>query len=1235
MRNQHRLHALSAVLGAGLILSCGEPTSPPLDEGTVAPVITFVRDTYDRPTFVGPLTITARVTGPTMVNVPLTFSGTGGGFSGVWSGTATKLKPGAYGISIEAVAENELQYFGSNSGFSVSAGVRATPAVEIASVVPALPPPLADTTVGLRQLWEFPVVVGAQSYTLQASKVNTFPTAATVELISSLPQLTISLNDAGTWFLRARATIVGTSRLAAWSATRQVVVTSSGGRTSGTATPTAIVPGTISTVTNRNIVPGAPESWHQISARAGDTIYITTNATRQTPASGLNTLLAVYRANAATELANSDDASGLQTDSRVIAVAPATEIYYAKVSAVGGTIGQYTMDVELRRLPATPTTLTATALSPTSVALTWLDNATVLNGDNESGYELRRCVGPGCAPSTIVTTTAANAVGFNDTGLTTGEEYLYSLRAIRTISPLNTGVSATVGPRTVRLVPPTPPDLLAATTVSASGINLQWRDNDSTETSYEVQRCTAASCSNFTRLDSLAANATSYQHTGLASNESFTYRVRAVNAVGGSNYSATATATTIVPDPPSGLSATTISASQINLQWTDNATTETSYEVQRCVAASCSSFTRLDSLAANVTTYQNTGLASNESFTYRVRAINSAGGSAFSATATATTILPAAPSSLSATTISASQINLQWTDNSTTETSYEVQRCVAASCSSFTTLATLSANVTTYQNTGLAVNESFTYRVRAVNAAGGSAFTTTATANTSLLLARYELDGSGLDASGNGRNGTVFGAIATADRFGVSARAMRFNGTSAFISVPPDSGLSDASLSAVTLVAWFRTTQPNTGDHWIAAKGTDFQYNYALALLDGRPFATAWQSAGADHLAVVGPSTLTDGVWHQMVAVLRDNVDGKLFVDGTLVDTDLTPLGAWSKGGAGPLILGARNNGSVPSSFFDGDLDDVRIIRRALSDAEAIALYTGSAPFPPGAPASLTVTSVSTPRVDLAWIDRSANESGFGIDRCTGIGCTSFVQIATVGSNVSSYQDLSVVAATHYEYRVSAFNSAGVSAYSSVGTAVLRYSDSFSGTLANWVERDPENDGSWSISNGSLVGDYGISCGSPTCNHTLLLLADSLQPAGINWRMEVRSLRDTAQCCFNGGGMMSLGKFALWVADGEKEAFSIGFSWPGLSPPATFDSAYANLDRFPWANVGSGRMAVPTWSTALPQAVVLEKRGNTYRAFFNGVLLYTVTRTFSTAPKIGFETYGRVRMDDFRLYLIP
>ena len=210
-----------------------------------------------------------------------------------------------------------------------------------------------------------------------------------------------------------------------------------------------------------------------------------------------------------------------------------------------------------------------------------------------------------------------------------------------------------------------------------------------------------------------------------------TINVRAVTTSGTRTDSVTtyvkSQSTQTPPVAPSGLTASATSNIQINLTWGDNSDNEIGFKIERCAGTGCSIFAQIATVGGNVVSYSDTaGLSAGSSYSYRVLAYNSTGDSVYSNIASATTqaspTVPAAPSNLTAKVVSKSQINLTWTDNSTNETGFKIERCTGTSCSNFAQIATVVANVTTYSNTGLARNTAYKYRVRAYNEGGNSAY---------------------------------------------------------------------------------------------------------------------------------------------------------------------------------------------------------------------------------------------------------------------------------------------------------------------------------------------------------------------------------------------------------------------------------------------------------------------------------------------------------------------------------
>lgn len=92
-----------------------------------------------------------------------------------------------------------------------------------------------------------------------------------------------------------------------------------------------------------------------------------------------------------------------------------------------------------------------------------------------------------------------------------------------------------------------------------------------------------------------------------------------------------------LPSAPNNLSASAVSRSQINLNWADLSTNEVGFKLERCAGATCTNFIQIASVAANMTSYANTGLKRNTSYRYRMRAYNGSGDSSYSNIAAAKT----------------------------------------------------------------------------------------------------------------------------------------------------------------------------------------------------------------------------------------------------------------------------------------------------------------------------------------------------------------------------------------------------------------------------------------------------------------------------------------------------------------------------------------------------------------------------------------------------------------------
>jgi chitodextrinase len=420
-------------------------------------------------------------------------------------------------------------------------------------------------------------------------------------------------------------------------------------------------------------------------------------------------------------------ALGVVTTFQNTGLAPSTDYAY-RIEAVNrnGKASPRSSEARARTMPAadttapsTPAGLTATVASSTQINLSWsaaTDNVGVV------GYNIYR------GGTLIATRTVTN---FQNTGLSAFTTYSYTVQAYDAagnVSTLSASASATTQPVPDTTAPSTPAGL-TATAVSASQINLSWgaaTDNVGV-TGYNVYRGGA--------LIATLGTITTFQNTGLSASTTYSYAVRALDAAGNlSAPSASASATTqgvatdtTAPSTPAGLTATAVSASQINLSWgaaTDNVGV-TGYNVYR-------GGTLIANLGA-VTAFQNNGLSGATTYTYTVQARDAAGNlSAPSASSSATTqpvpdtTAPSVPGGLSATAVSSSQINLSWTaaTDNVGVTGYNVYR-------GGTLIASLGV-ATAFQSNGLTGATTYTYTVRARDAAGNLSAPSTAASATTL-----------------------------------------------------------------------------------------------------------------------------------------------------------------------------------------------------------------------------------------------------------------------------------------------------------------------------------------------------------------------------------------------------------------------------------------------------------------------------------------------------------------------
>jgi predicted phage tail protein len=348
----------------------------------------------------------------------------------------------------------------------------------------------------------------------------------------------------------------------------------------------------------------------------------------------------------------------------------------------------------------------AVPASAGEVQVTWTDRAS-----NETGYEVQNRAGSETSWYAVATL-PANAESYRSTGLTAGTLYTFRVHACNPA-----GCSAWSDEVSVTATAPAAPSGLAAAPAGSGQVTLTWTDNSSDETGFELDYRLPGEVL-WTGLARVAANVTTYAHTGLTAGLTYTYRVRACAAAGCSAYAAEAAATVAAPAPPTGLTARAVGSGRIDLAWQDNSGDETGFAIEYREGTSTWWYP-LVTTASNVTTYSHLGLKAGAAVAYRVRSCSAAGCSEPTPEVQAVAGGPRAPTQLSASPAGSGRVDLRWQDNSDDETSFAIEYREGTSTWWYP-LASVPANATTFSHTGLSSGATFTYRVRACNASGCS-----------------------------------------------------------------------------------------------------------------------------------------------------------------------------------------------------------------------------------------------------------------------------------------------------------------------------------------------------------------------------------------------------------------------------------------------------------------------------------------------------------------------------------
>lgn len=202
------------------------------------------------------------------------------------------------------------------------------------------------------------------------------------------------------------------------------------------------------------------------------------------------------------------------------------------------------------------------------------------------------------------------------------------------------------------------------------------------------------------------------------------------------------------------------------------------------------------------------------------------------------------------------------------------------------------------------------------------------------LIAHYTYDGDANDQSGNGYNGTVNGATLTNDRYGNANGAYSFNGSDNYINANNLVSYPTGDVE-ITYMAWVKIASSHTGN--IISFGETIDNKRSSFLYEG----------GSNNLSYIGQNNdfrtsnvPVIGEWTH-VAVTKSGSTIIIYIDGTEVGQGT--LANSSNITLQDLIIGA--NPGANNEFFNGDIDEVRIYKKALSASDISTIYADEKPL--------------------------------------------------------------------------------------------------------------------------------------------------------------------------------------------------------------------------------------------------------------------------------------------------
>lgn len=245
------------------------------------------------------------------------------------------------------------------------------------------------------------------------------------------------------------------------------------------------------------------------------------------------------------------------------------------------------------------------------------------------------------------------------------------------------------------------------------------------------------------------------------------------------------------------------------------------------------------------------------------------------------------------------------------------------------------------------------------------------------LVAHYSFNNGNANDDAGTNNGTVSNATLTSDRFGNANMAYAFNSTnSSYISVPHSSTNDFSNSSSFSIAAWVKFLSPGNTTSFIVAKSQPGFWNgyYFIAnsadpgYCNGAGTIFFYTASGAQQDAC-GDSTYASNFnkWYFLTGVYNGTANTSTFYVNGIAQQDIGQVsGSLSNPNANLCFGGDPNNPF--GSYFNGEMDDIRIYNRVLTQGEIDSLYNEPNPVTTG------INSITKNQLNLKVAPNPAND---------------------------------------------------------------------------------------------------------------------------------------------------------------------------------------------------------------------------------------------------------------------